>query len=186
MAFKTTHSTGNRLALLDTLPKGAVCAELGVFQGALSREIIARCHPKRFFMIDRFEGQIDSGDENGKNFHTLDMRDVHDDVANEFGFEIGVSIVQSDSVAWLATQSPGSLGWVYIDTDHSFRTTVRELAAAHYAVKDGGVIAGHDFSTKYFPGVPKAVEGFCEELGLDLEIWEGDALASYSIINKRH
>lgn len=185
MAYKTTHNPGNRLALLDTLPKYAVCAECGVFQGAFSREIIARCQPYKFFMIDLFEGEIESGDENGKNFRTLKMQDVYDDVANEFGFDPTVSVVKSDSAAWLAAQPPGTLTWCYIDTSHQHRETVHELAAAHYAVVDGGYICGHDYSEKYFPGVVKAVNGFCEVLGLGLELWTGDGLWSYKITSLR-
>jgi predicted O-methyltransferase YrrM len=56
--------------------------------------------------------------------------------------------------------------WIYIDTDHSYRTTKLELEKYSLKVKPGGIIAGHDYIiggwnrvVRY--GVIEAVNEFC-------------------------
>jgi hypothetical protein len=58
--------------------------------------------------------------------------------------------------------------WVYIDTDHSYKTTLEELRKYSHKVKENGLIMGHDYAMgnwgkhlKY--GVIEAVFQFCVE-----------------------
>ncbi|MEX0773138.1 MAG: class I SAM-dependent methyltransferase, partial [Balneolales bacterium] len=56
--------------------------------------------------------------------------------------------------------------WIYIDTDHSYETTRDELRLYASKVKQGGIIAGHDYVkgnwiTTYRYGVIEAVHEFC-------------------------
>ena len=57
----------NRLEMLDIIPKGGTVAELGVFAGDFAAEIIARCQPKFFEMVDLWPDNCFSADENGGN-----------------------------------------------------------------------------------------------------------------------
>ena len=47
--------------------------------------------------------------------------------------------------------------WIYIDTDHSYETTYKELNSWSSKIKQDGVIAGHDYM-EYFEGCKKAVD----------------------------
>lgn len=65
------------------------------------------------------------------------------------------------------------IDWIYIDTDHSYETTRDELRLYASKVKDGGIIAGHDYVkgnwiTTYRYGVIEAVHEFC--VGNDWEL----------------
>ena len=75
------------------------------------------------------------------------------------------------SVEELAKLDDASLDWLYIDTDHSYRTTLAELRVALRKIVPGGLIAGHDFCTgnpvkPNVYGVIQACHQLCVEAGL--------------------
>ena len=66
-----------------------------------------------------------------------------------------------------------SLDWVYIDTDHSYETTIRELCLYASKVKVGGIISGHDYTMGNFIkwyryGVIEAVHQLCATFDWEL------------------
>ena len=58
-----------------------------------------------------------------------------------------------------------SIDCVWIDALHDYASVLKDLEAWWVKVKDGGILAGHDF-TYDFGGVPKAVNDFCIRNGL--------------------
>lgn len=182
MILKSVVS-GNRKDLLNSLPKGGTVAEIGTFMGNFALEIIERCSPKFLFIVDLFEGRVTSGDENGENLVRVDMVEVYPIIKNweTLSKDNYISIVKDDSSHWLDNCRHSILDWVYIDTTHTFEQTTSELWAAARAVRKGGLIMGHDYHPQF--GVVEAVDKFCEENGLDVEIWNGDKLPSYRIVN---
>jgi hypothetical protein len=172
-----------RIDLLDTLPKDGYGAELGVFEGTFAKEILRVTQPRWLWLVDTFEGTVYSGDQNGEHVHSVNMAEMGIRLAAEFVY-LNVRLVKSRSVDWLRGVEESALDWVYIDTDHTLKTTVLELEAARHAVRPGGIIAGHDFSPE-FPDVPRAVMSFVGTHGLDIELFQGDKLPSYRIINMK-
>lgn len=169
----------SRLALLDSLPKQSVCAELGVFRGDFSAEILSRCDPKQLYLVDLYEGIMRSGDRNGEDIHAINMSEEMLRVRERFP-DSRVEMVKSCSWAWLEILTPGFLDWNYIDTDHSYETTRRELEASLSAVRPGGLICGHDYASD-FPGVMRAVDELVLKKQWRMEIWDADRLPSYKI-----
>ncbi len=60
--------------------------------------------------------------------------------------------------------------WIYLDTDHSYETTLSELRLAAPKLKPGGLLAGHDYCTGNVItpvpyGVVEACHRFCVEAG---------------------
>lgn len=51
---------------------------------------------------------------------------------------------------------------IYVDADHSYEAVKRNLVDWYPFLKSGGVIAGHDYNKKVFPGVVQAVDEFFE------------------------
>ena len=92
----------------------------------------------------------------------LVLVDIDSDVEN---------VIQGDSVEVMNTFEDNYFDWVYIDTDHSYELTKKELEVCSRKVKDDGYIALHDYiwydyfnsilddSDIYF-GVVKAVNEF--------------------------
>jgi predicted O-methyltransferase YrrM len=87
----------------------------------------------------------------------------------------------------LQTFDNGYFDWVYIDTDHSYKLTRQELEICRDKVKDGGIIAGHDYHMgnwveghKY--GVIEAVYSFCVDFEWEIIYLTSDIIeASFAI-----
>jgi hypothetical protein len=147
----------NRNDLLALMPKGSVCAEIGVDKGEFSELILSITEPKKLHLIDAWG---DSG-----RYHDGLKLMVEDKFANEIkAGRIEINIGYSTDV--LAKKPDAYFDWVYIDTDHSYKTTARELAILNKKVKPGGIICGHDYimgnwigGIRY--GVMEAVHEFC-------------------------
>jgi cephalosporin hydroxylase len=67
------------------------------------------------------------------------------------------------------------LDFIYLDANHSYDETKRDLRAWSPLINSGGMIAGHDYldaenncGSRF--GVKSAVDEFVEELGLELVI----------------
>ncbi len=179
------HLPVNRLALLDELPKHSIGAELGVFEGAFSAEIIRRVQPETLFLVDLFAGNIISGDQDGRNLHSADMARMFQRLRTQYADQPSIHVVCAEAVSWLRSRKAATLDWVYLDTTHTFQQTAFELAAALRAVKPGGIISGHDYHPEHYAGLVRAVNEFCESLGTVPEIFAGDGLPSYLIRRPR-
>jgi hypothetical protein len=146
----------NRESILNLLPKNSVGAELGVGSGDFSEDILEICNPKKLELIDVWNSR-----RFGQNEFEL--------VSERFSTEIEkkqVSITRKLSVEAAETFENAYFDWVYIDTDHSYSTTIQELYAYKDKVKDSGYIAGHDYvignwNKGYKYGVIEAVAEFC-------------------------
>jgi hypothetical protein len=172
-----------RVDLLQRLPPGPG-AELGVFRGDFSATVLEIVRPSKLYLVDLFAGLQCSGDANGANYESVDMADMESAVRQRFSGHPEVEVVKGVSWDWLRRQGPGSLAWAYLDTDHSYMTTVLELRAARQAVAEGGIIAGHDYHAELFPGVVRAVQEFAAALGLSVEVYDGDGFPSYAMVNR--
>lgn len=168
-----------RLDLLALLPKGLVIAELGVFIGDFSKEILRICEPKTLYMVDTFpEGEVYSGDKDGENIITVpNLYDYYDILADKYEDVPEVEVVCRKSKDFLADIEWGVLEAVYIDADHSYEAVYMDLSRA-YSAMDGGYIMGHDYDQT---GVKKAVDEFCYQKGLKINYLTEDKCPSYMI-----
>lgn len=146
----------NREDLLAHLPHGGVVAECGVDEGVFSEKILAITVPRRLHLIDVW---------NSERYHS----DKALTVKQKFGEQINDGRVEINcgySTAVLSGFDDGYFDWIYIDTDHTYETTVKELRIAARKVKAGGIIAGHDYVTGNWNkavryGVVEAIHEFC-------------------------
>lgn len=146
--------------MLEALPPGGRCAEVGTWRGTFSERIAATCRPEEFHLFD-----ID--------FEPLREDRIRAAFAGTLHKHLG------DSVENLGRFAAGYFDWIYIDGDHTYPGVVRDLAAAHGVLKPGGYIMCNDYTnwdpTSAHPyGVAKAVNEFClaknyEVLGLALD-----------------
>ena len=146
----------DREILLKLIPKNGIIAELGVDQGDFSNKILSNTHPEKLYLIDTWAS---------KRYNKNKMNHVR----RRFQKEIDtgrVIIVRGKSETELKKFEDGYFDWVYIDTAHSYQQTVKELELCRLKVKDGGIIAGHDYCRGNIKkalayGVVQAVNQFC-------------------------
>jgi hypothetical protein len=146
----------NRTELLKRLPSSAVVAEIGVDHGDFSEAILSIARPKKLYLVD-----IWGTERYHDGLYELVRAKFSEEIANE-----RVVITRDLSVNAASTFPDAHLDWIYIDTDHSYSTTKRELEAYARTIKAGGIIAGHDYSkgnmiNGYRYGVIEAVHEFC-------------------------
>lgn len=164
----------DRLALLDLLPNGGVVAEIGVQQGDFAAEILRRCEPRLLVLIDCWRHQPDGPYRLDKsNIPQAEHDRFHAQVCERFRAELGqgrVVIFRGFSSEVLPILTDGWFDWVYLDADHSYAAVRKDLAWCSLKVKDGGLIAGHDYvdaPNRDF-GVVQAVTEFCQNEGWQL------------------
>ena len=161
----------NRATLLSLLPKNAVCAEIGVDKGEFSEQILAATTPAKLHLIDVW------GDP-GRYHDGLKLQ-IEEKFKNQIQAKtIEINLGYSTDV--LANMPDAYFDWVYLDTDHSYKTTAQELKLLNRKLKPAGIICGHDYimgnwvgGIRY--GVMEAVHEFCVK-----ENWE----LIYITINK--
>ena len=61
-----------------------------------------------------------------------------------------------------------SIDLVYIDALHDYESVSADIRAWYPKVREGGIIAGHDYLLSSWPGVVAAVDEFAEEEGLEV------------------
>lgn len=159
-ALTARHTAGavllpDREALLDWLPPGGEAAEIGVDHGDFAALILRRARPRRLHLVDAWE---DARFAPGRA--RVERRFAAEIAAGQVAIHVGASL------AVLAGFAPGSLDWLYLDTDHSYATTAAELPRAARALRGGGVLAGHDYCAGNVVGpvpygVIAAVHAFC-------------------------
>lgn len=153
----------NREILLGQMPKNGVVAELGVDQGDFSQKILNLCQPSKLHLVDFW----------GSERYNQNKRNR---VETQFGKEIDNGTVEINlglSTTVASTFPDNYFDWIYIDTDHSYKTTWEELNMYRLKMKPGGIIAGHDYiignwngMVRY--GVIEAVAEFCVKYNWEL------------------
>ncbi|HZV44680.1 MAG TPA: class I SAM-dependent methyltransferase [Saprospiraceae bacterium] len=149
-------SLSDRTELLYRLPTEAVVAEIGVNEGDFSEKILSICRPQKLVLIDVWAS---------KRYHG----GLFDKVKSRFAAQLQnqqMEIIRDLSFGAIASCPDHFFDWVYLDTDHTYSTTKRELDLLRPKMKPGGIIAGHDYiignwDAGYRYGVIEAVREFC-------------------------
>ncbi|MBT4376630.1 class I SAM-dependent methyltransferase [archaeon] len=171
---------------LDKMEKDVVCAELGVFKGENAVRIIKNSNPKELHLIDVYwkehgEYYPDWGEYT--YYGKLKTRDAYNlaqdnvkevDEKNVTTFHVG----KSEEV--LEEFEDSYFDWIYLDTTHLYGETVIELEIIKNKVKDGGIIAGHDYCKEY-GGVIRAVNEFCIKYNYELIFLTNEEYPSWAI-----
>ena len=129
MTIKKYH---HRNDMYLDFPKNAVCAELGVWAGHNALSLLQTTDPAKLYLVDPYAQPL-RGDA---------MFDV---VTKMFDGEENVEIVRQWDWQWLESLNDECLDWVYLDSLHTLESTARELESVLPKLKQGGILAGHDF-----------------------------------------
>lgn len=167
--------------ILSRLPDGPIKgAEIGVFTGALSAELLKR-EDLTLLMVDSWAGAGadyigDSGD-----FHARLTQEQQDRCFQQTKDNVKFAgargwIVRRPSTDAADRVEDGLLDFVFIDADHSYEGCSRDIELWSRKVKPGGLLSGHDYDNKDFEdfGVTRAVDEFVAAHRLKLEL--GDNL----------
>ncbi len=168
-----------RQTLLEMLPKQGIGAEVGVFKGDFSDELLQNAKPERLYLIDPWiavEGEVYRTARYGTARRSqADMDQIHAGVMRRFSEQITsgrVVIHRAPSATVLAAMPDRSLDWIYIDGDHTYESVIADLRLAFVKVRPGGFICGDDYSADgwWSHAVIRAVHDFLHETQAQVRI----------------
>lgn len=164
----------NRGRLLAQMPKGAVCAEIGVWEGKFSARILAETQAATLHLIDPWQYMpqfSDTGFGRKKNADLMEVK--YQEVVKAYGADPRVVIHRATSEEALSALLDHSLDWVYIDGNHHEAFVKRDLELSLQKVKPDGIIAGDDYNWKVAElggPVKRAVSAVMQDLGRQAEL----------------
>jgi LPS sulfotransferase NodH/SAM-dependent methyltransferase len=148
----------SREELISTMPRKAVCAEVGVQTGYFSAQILNRTVPRTLHLLD------------------LDISQIRYDRFPELlsAVDSGSVILHQGASARLLSTFPDScFDWIYIDGDHSYGGVILDIAQALRVIRPEGLIVLNDY-VKYSPlelveyGVMEAVNELCLDRSFEM------------------
>lgn len=158
-----------RERLLTLLPKGAIGAEIGVWEGEFSARILAVTRPVRLHLIDPWLYQPEYPNlDFGKRRNEHLMAERYHKVLTDFAAERRVTIHRATAQAALGAMPDGYLDWVYLDANLNEPHITADLALCLRKVKPGGIIAGDDYywtKDRLDAPVQRAVARVLDDLG---------------------
>jgi hypothetical protein len=162
------YSVGTRLGrprrwrYLEQLPKGGVGAEIGVYRGDFSIDLLRVTRARKLHLIDAWWTLAETYDQPW--FETNDTREAYEIArARLEGWPVVFHV--GDDCEILRTFPYAYFDWVYLDTLHTYEHTVQALEILRLKMRPTGIIAGHDWfedpsHAQY--GVVPAVREFCD------------------------
>lgn len=153
----------NRQELLKILPKNGIVAEIGVDEGGFTKEILKFNSPNKLHLIDVW---------NTDRYHQGKREQVENTFKNEIEQE-KVVLNLGFSTEVVHDFPNGYFDWVYIDTTHCYKNTLKELEMYSEKIRHGGFLVGHDFIVGNWKGLVKygvieAVYEFCNKNNWEL------------------
>ncbi len=156
----------HELYLLACDAPGASLVELGVRGGDSTRALLAAC------------------EDTGKTLYSYDIEDCEPRVRFETArmglgwFKADWNFFEMDSVRAAKKLPPlsGSVGLVFVDTDHTHETTKQEIEAWAPHVLPGGYLVFHDYTLKpdgpwdLRDGVKPAIAAWMKDCAIDWDL----------------
>lgn len=155
-------------ALCDRLPQDRpiVGAEVGVWDGRMSEQLLKRLPLLTLYMVDRWEPpQPDDTYYNSGSSYAREPSDVYHDAleralkrTNLYAGRRRIIVAESESGAQKVSRH--ELDFAFIDADHSYAGVMRDLKAWISRVNPSGLIGGHDYAHPEQGEVKRAVDEF--------------------------
>lgn len=165
---KILYGGDPRLYVLKRMPKGAVCAEIGVWKGDFSRSILEVTEPKELHLVDPWTFQDEYPDRmyGGKVAKSQrDMDAIYESVRSRFSSEDAVRLHRGSSREVMKKFDSEMFDWIYVDGNHYYDHVLEDLRMSYEKLKPGGVIVGDDYKwgkDLQYP-VMRAVARFMDE-----------------------
>lgn len=146
-------------------------AEIGVLRGGLTWQVVKRCKVDNYYCVDPWKPYPEWGDlmplekqeefKNAPRSAHLFSQDWYDNLhakvqagAEQHSF---IKIIRKESVEAAKDFEDGQLDLVYLDGIHDFPNGINDIMAWLPKIKNKGIMAGHDYMTRFL-GLIRAVD----------------------------
>jgi len=153
-------------------------AELGVLKGDTFLHLLRTCPHLRLIGVDTWApdySQEDRRAEGGRTYadHPLEgyYKAIRAALAAE-GLADRAMLKRTTTQSAARSIKNSSLDFVFIDADHTYEGVAADIDGWQRKVRPGGMILGHDYNPRDFPGVVQAVnERFASVLLFPDHVW---------------
>lgn len=118
-------------------------AEIGVMHGGYAQLVLKDWKGKRYYMVDLW-GRQDK-EVYRERTDGIDYEAKYRDCAAIADRDLRVQILRGMSTEMAVNVPDGTLDWVWIDANHSYRAVLEDMDAWYPKVKSGGLFSGHDY-----------------------------------------
>lgn len=150
--------------LLDKLGLFGYGIEIGVERGLYSESILSNSHILKLYLCDPWKHLDDYNDINNTDDNIQEQK-LAETIARLNRFKDRLEILRMLSQDATKLFYDESLDFVYIDGNHKYEYVLEDIESWYPKVRNGGIIAGHDFLNGDIPnagkfGVRQAVTEF--------------------------
>jgi len=183
----TLQKFKTRVDLLASIPIGSSIAEVGVWRGYLSNEILSLPNFKRVVLVDSWRRRDDYSDPlaDAETNHEANYKET---LKNISGHKHGgrYQILRLDSLVAANSMEDDALNCVYLDGNHSYDACLADLIAWSRVVGPHGYLCGHDHTEneqakKWGFGVVPAVRDFCKKYGWQITGLDEEEFQSFRL-----
>lgn len=166
--------------------------EVGVFRGKFAK-FLRSLDPAELHLVDPFEGNLCSGNADGVNIEYIDGETAFEEVRDMFRDDARVHIHREWSPQALEKFPDDYFRAIYLDGDHTYEGSSRDLEVSFRKIRDGGYICGHDYDRNpqkcpyaYDFGVRRAVREFASGKHQKVQYLGLDGYISFAIRIDKH
>lgn len=154
--------------------KDLIGAEIGVYKGDNALNILNNLDIKKLYLIDPYTTYDDLEIVNGTSkSELLAARKTAHEVLRQFGDKV---VFIEDKSSNAVDRIREQLDFVYIDGNHRYKYVLEDINLYYPLVKEGGLIAGHDFDeSSNENGVVQAVNEFFKDVQIYSQVCQDDA-----------
>ena len=120
-----------------------VGAEIGVDRGLFSKEICEGNPGVKLYCIDPWKTYNQYADMKDQHFLNINFRNTTKRLE-----PYNCEIMKMSSMAAIKQFRPNQLDFVYIDGNHAYDYVLEDCNKWSKIVRPGGIVAGHDYTTK--------------------------------------
>lgn len=161
--YKMRNEGNGLIDLINDLPNDLIMAEIGCYAGEAMEMFQASNKIKKYYAIDIWDVPPIYKEEVLNPIKKENSKLVYENIGKaEKLFD--KKMKQYENIIKLKmdfkTAIPSieeKLDFVYIDAEHTYTACINDIALAKAVIKNGGIIAGHDYS-KGFAGIKRAVD----------------------------
>lgn len=139
------------MAIAARLNDGETAVEIGTWLG---RSIICLAQTLKqmgkfnckLYVVDTFKGESNQKEHEATvKLAGGNLRSKFEENIRRCGVDDMITVIEGDSAASAKEFADKSLAFCYIDAAHDYDSVVRDIRAWQPKVKDGGILAGHDY-----------------------------------------
>ena len=132
-------------------------AEIGVFEGKTCQYLVDKHEFRNYFLIDPYSDYSEYDDSRADS---LRLEDAYQKILKIVDKNECIQHFKMFSTEAISNVQDNSLDLVFIDANHDYLFVKQDIELWKKKVKQGGIIAGHDYNYPGITGVKKAVDEF--------------------------